>query len=98
MNNEIISIEWLGTLIGILLIYLLFRAGKNLGGAVGAALKSLTLGVLLFTAAFLASAILDTFDLVPMVTSMILHMVLMAVAMIMIVLSALKFIELTKTG
>lgn len=89
-----VYIEAIGTLVGLGLIIILYRVSKGLGGAVGSAVKSLTLGVVLFTVAFGISTGLDYFDLMAMTDSMAIHMGLMVFAMIMVVVTATRFAKL----
>jgi hypothetical protein len=89
-----VYIEAVGTLVGLGLIIMLYRVSKGLGGAVGSAVKSLTLGVVLFTVAFGTSSALDYFNITSMTDSMALHMTLMVFAMIMVVVTATRFAKL----
>ena len=97
MNQGIqlfVYIEAIGTLVGIGLIIMLYRVSKELGGTVGAAVNSLTLGVVLFTIAFGVSTGLDYFNLTAMTNSMATHMSLMVFAMVMVVVTATRFAKL----
>lgn len=89
-----VYIEAIGTLVGLVLIIMLYRVSKELGGTVGEAVKSLTLGVVLFTVAFGASTGIDYFKLSGMANSMALHMVLMVFAMVMVAVTTTRFAKL----
>ena len=91
-----VYIELVGTLIGFLMIVVVFRVSRGLGGVIGASLQRLLLGALLFTAAFGISAFLDWFRITDMQNSMVFHMSLMTIAMILLVLSAIKSANLLK--
>ena len=88
--------EIIGTVVGIVLMFMLIRATRGIGGTVRTALMNLLVGVGFFTFAFAISAILDGFDIMNMQFSMELHMGLMLLAMIMIVLFATKLAKLLK--
>lgn len=89
-----VYIEAIGTLVGFGLIIMLYRVSKELGGTVGAAVRSLTLGVVLFTVAFGVSTSLDYFTSTAMADSMATHMSLMVFAMVMVVVTATRFAKL----
>jgi hypothetical protein len=89
-------IEVGGTLIGFLMIVVIFRVYRGLGGVVGASFQRLLFGAVLFTAAFVISAVIDWFNITTMENSMMLHMSIMTVAMILLVLSAIKSASLLK--
>ena len=91
-----VYIETAGTFIGFLMIVLVFRVTRGLGGVIGASFQRLLLGAVLFTAAFGISAFLDWFRLTDMQNSMVFHMSLMTIAMILLVLSAIKSTGLLK--
>ena len=97
MNESIrlfVYIEAIGTVIGLGLIYMLYRVSRKLGGVVGSAVNSLSLGVILFTVAFGISTIIDYFNLSAMSNSMAVHMTLMVFAMVMVVVTAIRFSKL----
>lgn len=89
-----VYIEIIGVIVGLWLIFVLARVTRELGGEVGAALRYLVGGVAVFTLAFVISFVIDFFGLSAMTNSMATHMVLMVAAMILVVLSALRFTRL----
>lgn len=89
-----VYVELAGALVGGVLIFVLARVTRQMGGEVGAALRYLTVGVAIFTFAFAVSFVVDFFGLGAMQSSMAAHMTLMALAMVMIVFSALRFARL----
>ena len=91
-----VYVEIVGAIIGFGLLAYLINIVRQLGGAVGNALKRLTFGVAAFTAAFAISAVVDWFSLASMQNSMIGHMSLMTVAMVVTIFSAITFAGLLK--
>lgn len=91
-----VYIEILGTIIGLVMIVVVFRVSREVGGVIGASFQRLFIGSLLFTAAFGISAFLDWFRITDMQNSMVFHMSLMTIAMILLVLSAIKSANLLK--
>jgi hypothetical protein len=91
-----VYIEIVGTLIGLVMCIVVFRVSRQVGGVIGASFQRLFIGALLFTAAFGVSAFLDWFRVTDMQNSMVFHMSLMTIAMILLVLSAIKSANLLK--
>lgn len=91
-----VYIEIVGAAVGVVLLILLLRVVKELGGELASALKSLIGGVALFTLAFALSAVLDVFDLAPMQSTMSSHMGLMLLAMILVVVTANRFARMLR--
>lgn len=89
-----VYIELAGSIIGMVLLLQLSRVTRQLGGEVGAALRFLLRGVSAFTLAFVLSFVIDYFGLSPMQSSMTLHMILMTIAMVLVVFSAIRFARL----
>ena len=91
-----VYIEIIGTLVGVAMCVIVFRVSRQVGGVIGASFQRLFIGALLFTAAFGVSAVPDWFRVTDMQNSMVFHMSLMTVAMILLVLSAIKSANLLK--
>jgi len=92
-----IGLEIAGALIGIVLIFLLLRVSRESGGVLGSAVNFLTIGIVLFTISLISAAVMDGFRLTSsMETSMTIHMGLMVVALIIILIAALRITKLVK--
>ena len=84
----VVPVEVVGAIVGIVLLVVLARIARHLGGVVGSALNSLIAGVGLFTLAFIVAAVLQGLNVMAMENTMVVHMILMILALVMIVLSA----------
>lgn len=92
-----IGLEIAGALIGIVLIFLLLRVGRESGGVLGSAVNFLTMGIVVFTISLIAAAAMDWLRLTnSMATSMTIHMGLMVLALIIILVAALRITKLIK--
>ena len=96
-NNILYIILLLGIVFGIYAIVVIFLGLKKLGGKISNTFKFIIVGIIFMVAAFLWTAIDTYFNILSMNYDMLVHMSLMLIGMIIFVISALKFIDISKS-
>ncbi len=96
-NNILYIILALGILFGIYSIVVISLGLKNLGGKISNTFKFIIVGIVFMIVAFLWTAIDTYFNILSMNYDMLVHMSLMLIGMIIFVISAFKFINISKS-
>lgn len=88
-----IAFEVIGMIVGVILIVLMIRLAREFEGIVGSAVSLLNVGLGLFVLSLGLAAWMDWSHVVNMAVSMTIHMGLMASALIIILVAAIRIIR-----
>ena len=88
-----IAFEVIGAIVGIVLMILIIRLSREFEGIVESAFNLLTLGLMLFVVSLVLAAWMDWSHIVNMAISMTIHMGLMSLALVIILIAAIRIIR-----